>query len=73
MGVSGRVDGRLVHLGNVELMGHYIYDDEGVKAHRVTVVDKGILKTFLVDRAPTRDFVFLIPFAIAPTRPRSRV
>ena len=28
-------------------MGHYLYDDEGVKARRVTVVDKGILKTFL--------------------------
>jgi len=37
-------------------MGHYLYDDEGVKARRVTVVDKGILKTFLVDRAPTKDF-----------------
>ena len=44
-------------LGNVELMGHYLYDDEGVKARRVTVVDKGILKTFLVDRAPVRGFV----------------
>ena len=37
-------------------MGHYLYDDEGVKARRVTVVDKGILRTFLVDRAPLRDF-----------------
>ena len=37
-------------------MGHYLYDDEGVKARRVTVVDKGILKTFLVDRAPVKGF-----------------
>ena len=37
-------------------MGHYLYDDEGVKARRVTVVDKGMLKTFLLDRAPVRDF-----------------
>ncbi len=44
-------------LGNIELMGHYLYDDEGVKARRVTVVDKGVLKTFLVDRAPLRAFV----------------
>ena len=49
-------DPTLKKVGNVELMGHYVYDDEGVKARRVTVVDKGILKTFLVDRAPTRDF-----------------
>jgi TldD protein len=49
-------DPTLKKVGNVELMGHYIYDDEGVKARRVTVVDKGILRSFLVDRAPTRDF-----------------
>ena len=49
-------DPTLKKVGNVELMGHYVYDDEGVKARRVTVVDKGVLKTFLVDRAPTRDF-----------------
>jgi TldD protein len=49
-------DPTLRKLGNVELMGHYLYDDEGVKARRVTVVDKGILKTFLVDRAPVRGF-----------------
>jgi predicted Zn-dependent protease len=49
-------DPTLRKLGNVELMGHYLYDDEGVKARRVTVVDKGILKTFLVDRAPVKGF-----------------
>jgi predicted Zn-dependent protease len=49
-------DPTLKRLANTELMGHYIYDDEGVKARRVTVVEKGVLKTFLVDRAPTRDF-----------------
>jgi predicted Zn-dependent protease len=43
--------------GETELMGYYQYDDEGVKARRVTVVDKGILKTFLLDRAPVRTFV----------------
>jgi predicted Zn-dependent protease len=49
-------DPTLKKVGNIELMGHYVYDDEGVKARRVTVVDKGVLRTFLVDRAPTRDF-----------------
>jgi predicted Zn-dependent protease len=43
--------------GDVELMGHYLYDDQGVKARRVTVVDRGILRNFLVDRSPVRDFV----------------
>jgi predicted Zn-dependent protease len=37
-------------------MGHYLYDDQGVKARRVTVVDRGILRSFLVDRAPVREF-----------------
>jgi len=43
-------------VGDVELMGHYLYDDQGVKAQRVTVVDQGVLKTFLLDRAPLRSF-----------------
>jgi len=49
-------DPTLQKLGNVELMGHYVYDDEGVKGRPVTVVENGVLKTFLLDRAPTRDF-----------------
>lgn len=43
-------------IGATELMGHYQYDDQGVKAQRVTVVDAGVLKTFLLDRAPLRAF-----------------
>jgi TldD protein len=50
-------DPTLKKRGDTELMGYYQYDDEGVKARRVTVVDKGILKTFLLDRAPVRMFV----------------
>ena len=42
--------------GDLELMGHYVYDDQGVKAQRVTVVDDGVLKTFLLDRAPLKRF-----------------
>jgi TldD protein len=34
------------------LNGHYSFDDEGVRAQRVVVVDKGILKTFLMSRTP---------------------
>jgi TldD protein len=42
--------------GNIELMGNYQYDDEGVPGRRVTVVDRGILKTFLLGRAPLPAF-----------------
>lgn len=39
-----------------DLNGFYLYDDEGVKAQRVTVVENGILKTFLMSRSPVRGF-----------------
>ena len=39
---------------NTELMGHYEYDDEGVQARRVPVVEQGVLKTFLMGRSPLR-------------------
>lgn len=38
------------------LNGTYQYDDEGVKARPVTVVDHGILKTFLLSRSPIKGF-----------------
>ena len=38
------------------LNGSYLYDDEGVKARRVVVVENGILKTFLMSRAPIEGF-----------------
>jgi len=34
------------------LLGHYLYDMEGVAAQPVTLVDKGILKNFLLTRTP---------------------
>jgi TldD protein len=43
-------------MGGVELNGWYDYDDEGVKARPVTVVDHGILKTFLLSRSPIQGF-----------------
>jgi predicted Zn-dependent protease len=45
-------DPTLAKSGDTELVGRYAYDDEGVKARRVTVVDKGVLKTFLMSRSP---------------------
>ena len=40
----------------IDLNGWYSYDDEGVKARPVTVVDNGILKTFLMSRMPIKGF-----------------
>jgi TldD protein len=38
------------------LNGSYLFDDEGVKARRVTLVDQGVLKTFLMSRSPIDKF-----------------
>ncbi len=38
------------------LNGYYLYDDEGVKAQRLPLVENGILKTFLMSRAPIAGF-----------------
>ena len=42
-------------LGATDLNGYYSYDDEGVKARPVTVVENGVLKTFLMSRSPIQD------------------
>jgi microcin-processing metallopeptidase PmbA/TldD-like protein len=38
------------------LLGHYEFDDEGVPAQRVPVIEKGILVNYLIGREPIRDF-----------------
>jgi TldD protein len=38
------------------LSGHYVVDDEGQPAQRVQLVDKGVLKTFLMSREPIASF-----------------
>src|SRR5437868_371283 len=38
--------------GPVSLNGYYRFDDQGVPGQRTTLVDKGVLKTFLMSRAP---------------------
>jgi len=49
-------DPTLRRLGTTDLAGFYRFDDEGVRAQRVTVVDRGVLKTFLMSRAPIEGF-----------------
>lgn len=39
-----------------DLYGHYKYDCQGVKGQKVTVVENGILKDFLMSRTPIEDF-----------------
>jgi predicted Zn-dependent protease len=41
---------------STDLNGSYSYDDEGIKAGPVTVVENGILKPFLMSRSPIRGF-----------------
>lgn len=43
-------------LDSVDLNGWYEYDDEGVAARPVRVVENGILKTFLLSRSPIKGF-----------------
>lgn len=43
-------------LGSTDLLGYYEYDDEGVKAHKVTLVYHGVLKDFEMSRSPLVGF-----------------
>jgi predicted Zn-dependent protease len=38
------------------LFGTYEYDDQGVAARRVTLIDRGVLRGFLLSRYPVKDF-----------------
>lgn len=49
-------DPTLAVLGKTDLNGHYSFDDEGVAAQRVQLVDHGILRNFLMSRAPIAGF-----------------
>jgi predicted Zn-dependent protease len=39
-------------MAGTALAGYYLYDNQGVKARRVNVVEDGVLKTFLMSRTP---------------------
>lgn len=45
-------DPTLDKYNNVELNGFYQYDDEGVRAQRVALIEKGVLKAYLKSRTP---------------------
>ena len=49
-------DPTLKRYNHTDLLGHYKYDDEGVKGQRVPIVVNGILKNFLMGRSPVEGF-----------------
>jgi TldD protein len=49
-------DTTMKKLGKEDLLGYYQFDDEGVPAQRVTLVDHGILKSFEMSRSPLVGF-----------------
>jgi predicted Zn-dependent protease len=49
-------DPTLTSYAGEELAGHYRYDNQGVKARRVPVVEDGVFKSFLMSRSPIEGF-----------------
>ena len=49
-------DTTMKKLGGEDLLGYYQFDDEGVPAQRVTLVDHGVLKNFEMSRSPLVGF-----------------
>ncbi len=54
--LSIRADPTLETFGRYDLNGSYRYDDEGVKALPVKLIDRGVLVGFLTSRAPIQGF-----------------
>lgn len=49
-------DPTMTHFKATALKAHYLYDDEGVKARPVTLVENGVLKNFLMSSSPIAGF-----------------
>ena len=49
-------DTTMKKLGKEDLLGYYQFDDEGVKAQKVVLVDHGVLKNFEMSRSPLAEF-----------------
>ncbi len=50
-------DPSLRRLNQEPLNGYYLFDEEGVKGQRVTLVEKGVLKNYLLSRQPVEGFL----------------
>ena len=49
-------DPTLDHFGKTALGGYYLYDNQGVKARRVNLIEGGVLKNFMMARMPIEGF-----------------
>jgi len=49
-------DPSVTRSGNADLSGSYRYDNQGVKARRVPIIEKGVFKGFLMSRTPIEGF-----------------
>jgi TldD protein len=49
-------DPTLRELSGEPLNGYYLFDEEGVKAQRVALVEKGVLRNYLLSRQPVEGF-----------------
>ncbi len=54
--ISVYSDPTLKTFNDIDLRGYYKYDDQGVEGRTVALVDKGILKTFMLSRTPIENF-----------------
>lgn len=54
--ISVADDPTMEKFGDTWLSGSYPYDDEGEKAQRVELIEKGVLKNFLMSRLPIANF-----------------
>lgn len=46
------------HLGKVPLIGTYRFDNQGIRARNVPVIENGLLTSFLMSRSPLEEFAF---------------
>lgn len=54
--ISVTDDPTLAKVGTIDLNGNYQFDEEGVKAQKVNLVENGILRNFLMSRSPIVGF-----------------
>ena len=55
--LSVTFDPTIKYYKKTPLNGSYVFDDEGIRGQRVDVVQKGVLKNFLMSRTPIQGFL----------------